>query len=67
MTDSMLLYCTLVLSGFTALLSSITVRHAVADYLESPPAAITLLIEENSTEAPVRPATDLEWKLPLGN
>ena len=67
MTDSMLLYCTLVLSGFTALLSSTAVRHAVADYFESPPAGITLLIEENSTEAPGTPATDLEWKLPIGN
>ena len=63
----MLLYFTLVLACVTAVLSSNPVRHAVADYLESPPANVTMAVGHDITEDPANAATVLEWKPPLGN
>lgn len=66
-TDAVLLYLTLVLAAVTALLSSSPVRHAVADYIESPPAGVTMVVGQSMTEDPSKPTTVLEWKPPLGD
>ncbi len=66
-TDALLLYLTLVLAALTAALSSDPVRRAVADYVDTPPAGVTMVIGQTLPDDPARPVTVLEWKPPLGD
>jgi hypothetical protein len=66
-TDALLLYLTLVLAAVTAVLSSDPVRRAVADYVDAPPAGVTMVIGQTVPDDPAKPDTALEWKTPLGD
>lgn len=66
-TDAVLLYLTLVLAAVTAFLSSDPVRRAVADYVDTAPAGVTMVVGQALPADPARPDAGLEWKLPLGN